>query len=86
MLGAGSAGVDGNVTVLVPEAVVTSAFVAATVPGHHARYQPLATVACTELPSSRLIETAVTPAPVRPSTSVNALPAESRVPPPSSSI
>ena len=49
---------------LVPEAVVISAFVAVTVPGHHARYQPLATVACTELPSLRSIVTAVTPAPV----------------------
>ena len=61
---------------------MTSAFVAVSVPGHHARYQPLATVACTELPSLRSIVTAVTPAPVRPSTSVSALPAESRVPPP----
>ena len=33
----------------------------ATVPGHHARYQPLATVACTELPSLRSTVTAVTP-------------------------
>lgn len=37
--GAGSCDVDGNATVLVPKAVVSSAFVAATVPGHHARYQ-----------------------------------------------
>ena len=57
---------------LVPAVDVTAAFVAWTVPGHHARYQPLTTVACTELPSLRSIVTAVTPAPVRPSTSVNA--------------
>ena len=42
---------------LVPEAVVISAVVATAAPGHHARYQPSATVACTELPSLRSIVT-----------------------------
>jgi hypothetical protein len=41
------------------------------VPGHQARYQPPDTVAWIELPSLRSIVTDVTPAPMRPSTSVS---------------
>jgi hypothetical protein len=84
--GAVSDGGDGNRTVADAEAVVISAFVGVIVPGHQARYQPFATVARTALPSLRSIVTAVTPAPVRPSTSVNALPPASRLPAPASSI
>ena len=43
--GTSQPGAAGNATVVVPESVVTCAFVAATVPGHHARYQPFTTVA-----------------------------------------
>ena len=67
---------------VVPEEVVTSALVAVAAPGHQAMYQPLSTVARTDVPSLRSNVTAVTPAPVRPSASVSWSPAESRVTPP----
>jgi hypothetical protein len=72
--------------VLVVFAVATCAVTARWVPGHQAKYQPFLTVAWTELPSLRVIVTSVTPAPIGPSTIVNAWPSESDSPAPPSSI
>jgi hypothetical protein len=72
--------------VLVPFVLATCAVTARWVPGHQAKYQPFLTVAPTELPSLRVIVTPVTPAPIGPSTIVNACPSESDSPAPLSSI
>ena len=63
-----------NVCVITPDWLVTSADLTSWVLGHHATYQPFATVARTVLPSSSVKVTPVTPSPARPSANEYAAP------------